>query len=124
MKRLLFAALSAALFIIPFNSYAQAAEPEEEEGNHMTVTIAPRLEGNYGRWEYDNEVNTNKSLQSSMLYMILDGSFNDYLSLYGAFELANPDIKGLYGKDYLFTPQYVNFINMLMLFCFYASLLI
>ena len=115
MKRHLLAALSAALFVIPFNSFAQAADPEEEEGNHMTVTIAPRLEGNLGRWEYNNEVNKNKSLQSSMLYMIMDGNITDNLSLYGAFQLLNPDPVGLYGKDYLFTPQYVNFLNMLML---------
>ncbi|MBR6270516.1 MAG: hypothetical protein IKR30_08120, partial [Bacteroidales bacterium] len=119
MKKLLLAALAAALFMIPSVSFAQiAAEVEEEdEGNHMTVTIAPRLEGNFGRWEADGEVIKNKSLQSSMLYMIMDGNINDYLSLYGAFQLLNPDPVGLYGKEYLFNPQYVNFLNMLMLTC-------
>lgn len=114
MKKIYLAALSAALFIIPFASHAQESE-REDEGNHMTVTISPRLEGNMGRWESDGDVNKNRSLQSSMLYMIMDGNITDNLSLYGAFQLLNPDPKGLYGKDYLFTPQYVNFLNMLML---------
>lgn len=105
--------------MIPSVSFAQiAAEVEEEdEGNHMTVTIAPRLEGNFGSWEASGVRNKNKSLQSSMLYMIMDGNINDYLSLYGAFQLLNPDPVGLYGKEYIFNPQYVNFLNMLMLTC-------
>ncbi|MBQ7576298.1 MAG: hypothetical protein IJT26_07185 [Bacteroidales bacterium] len=120
MKRLFLAAFSAALLLVPFVSRAQAAEVDEEEGNHMTVTIAPRLEGNYGRWEADNQPGTNRSLGSSMLYMIMDGNITDNLSLYGAFQLLNPDPAGLYGKDddgvsVLFNPQYVNFLNMLML---------
>ena len=81
MKRLFLAAFSAALLLVPFVSRAQAAEVDEEEGNHMTVTIAPRLEGNYGKWEADNQPGTNLSLGSSMLYMIMDGNITDNLSL-------------------------------------------
>ncbi|MBR5056848.1 MAG: hypothetical protein IKX03_06600 [Bacteroidales bacterium] len=114
MKSLLIAALSAALFIIPFNSFAQAVE-EEDEGNHMAVTIAPRLEGNIGAWTSDNQTYYQTSLASSMLYMILDGNFTDNLSLYGAIQLLNPNPAGLYGKEVIFNPQYQSFVNVLLL---------
>lgn len=107
--------LLTALLLFASQYVSNAQEADVEEGNHMSVTISPRLEGNIGHYESDYRGYTHRSLANSMLYMTLDGNFTDNLSLYGAIQLLGTDPLALYGKDVLFNPQYTNFLNMLLL---------
>ena len=98
MKHLRFAAFAAALLCFQLNSSAQTASEPEEEGNGVTISIIPRIEGNWQNYKTDVRQNA-FGLGNSGLSTELDGSFTDNLAIYGLFVLADSDPVSLYANS-------------------------
>lgn len=114
MKQFRFAALAAALLCFQINVSAQtaAAVEAEDDENHVTVSLIPRIEGNWQHFKTEDPKNV-FGLANSALFSEIDGNFTDNLAVYGQFMLMDTDPASLYGNS--FRPDECTWVRMLML---------
>lgn len=98
MKQFRLAALAAAMLCIPVISSAQtaASQDADNEGNHVTLSLIPRMEG---AWQSTLPTAAREnafSLSNTALFSVLDGNITDNLYVYGQFVFADSDPAALY----------------------------